>query len=209
MLTDLKKARNGVIAAALGAALLMGGGTYALWTTSATSGGGSITAGNMTIDAKEVLAFDTSPDQIHGTAVDIEVGDLTLGSGVGIDLKAFRMVPGDTVALVFSYDITLEGDNLMADLTLGGVDVTDAKTFLDLTYDLYDITGDPVVTDGTLPDSSAMLTTLTAPENGSVVLVIHATFKSETENTDGAGNALLDLANSVGMTLEQVRPATP
>jgi len=198
--------RNGIIAAALGAVLLMGGGTYALWSSTADLSGGTIQAGEMSITADTTAAFDISPDRVDPAADPVALGGVTVPdtTGAPIALSTWRMVPGDTVALLFSYDIKLVGANLQAELTLDGVDVANDFANLDLTCALYNGTGTELLPAGALPTAGTPLMTLTPADTGSVVLVIYATFDPETTGNDDA-KAALTLSNAVSMTLAQVR----
>ncbi|WP_410602946.1 TasA family protein, partial [Bacillus sp. SIMBA_008] len=47
----MNKKLTGIVAGAAGAALLLSGGTYALWYDSAEAPGGTITAGNLDVAA--------------------------------------------------------------------------------------------------------------------------------------------------------------
>lgn len=139
------KRRNAVavIAAVTGVVLLAGGSTYALWSASAGVAGGTITAGNLDLVAIESNAWDVSSDRTDGTDTvtteastdpEIEAVELTAApKGHAIDdLGTWRMVPGDTVALTFPYQITLLGDNLVASLTMPGLDtLLDESSFTD------------------------------------------------------------------------------
>jgi len=155
------KRRNAAIAAVTGAILLVGGSTYALWSASDGLAGGSITAGNLDIAALATNAWDVSSDRSDGTdpVVTAETAELaedgiTLEDMTGHlidDLANWRMVPGDTVALTFPYEVTLLGDNLVASLTMPGVpslvSASDfgggSKVVSDLTYEyqMFDATG--------------------------------------------------------------------
>ena len=214
MRTDLKKARNGVIAAALGAALLMGGGTYALWTTSASVGGGEITAGNMTIDAGETAAYDISATRVDKTANAIKVGEAVVGSETGAPIgDNFLIVPGDTVILAFGYTVFLEGTNLKATLSLGGLDSangTNGFEHLALAYALYQADGTEILPKTTLDTPLAAdvpLKTLTPDDSGDIVFVLYATFEDITDTVHVYdGEAVFKLTGAVEMKLEQARP---
>ncbi|MDR0284601.1 MAG: SipW-dependent-type signal peptide-containing protein [Propionibacteriaceae bacterium] len=135
------KRRNAVIAGVAGAALLLGGSTYALWSASDSIAGGSITAGNLDIKAELSNAWDVTSDRAgeygdqlatistsgiaasDGTTPMTKVAlDNTVIKGHAITPATWRMSPGDTVALTFPYLITLAGDNLVAALSLPGTD---------------------------------------------------------------------------------------
>ncbi|MDR0847561.1 MAG: alternate-type signal peptide domain-containing protein [Propionibacteriaceae bacterium] len=112
------KRRNAVIAAVAGAALLLGGSTYALWSATANLDGGSITAGNLNIAAGTPSAYDVSSDRTDTSAIVIDGTTLGNLTGHGITQGTWKMVPGDTMALVLPYTLTLEGDNLVAALSI-------------------------------------------------------------------------------------------
>ena len=59
--------RHGIVALAAGAALLIGGGTYSLWSASDSIQGGSITAGNLALTAGALAAYDVSADRADST----------------------------------------------------------------------------------------------------------------------------------------------
>jgi len=169
------KRRNAVIAAVAGAALLLGGSTYALWQQSATMSGGTITSGQLAISGEVAQPWDISPDRTDIADLGVTVGGVTLDglSGHKIDsldpAEGWKMVPGDKVALAFPYTITLVGDNLVAALTIDG-DLTNlvkasdeivinavenlTKAPVALTYQLFDDEGqamtgeEPVSNDG-------------------------------------------------------------
>ena len=126
------KRRNAVIAAVAGAALLVGGSTYALWQASVPLQGGSITSGNLALEAGDSTQWDVSVDRLDQkakiTTAETAPQGVTPISTITLDelghaiedLENWTMVPGDTVALTFPYRITLEGDNLVAQL---GIDI--------------------------------------------------------------------------------------
>jgi len=173
------KRRNAVIAAVAGAALLLGGSTYALWQATADLKGGTITAGQLAIKGGDVQAWDISPDRndIRSIIVSDDTEQALQGvKGHPIDHldgsdPSWMMVPGDTVALIFPYTITLEGDNLVAGLTIDGdfsqlvtgVDpIIDEKTgatkdSVTLSYQLFNHVGVPMTGDVAVdPNSSSI-----------------------------------------------------
>lgn len=92
----MKKSTKGALAAGAAAALLLGGaGTLAYWTADATVDGGTLNAGNITLEAADCESF------VH-----------TDGSPVTL------IVPGDTVTADCDVTLTLEGDNIGAELTI-------------------------------------------------------------------------------------------
>src|SRR6188474_1998822 len=80
----MNKLTKGTIAGAAGIALLLGGaGTFALWNDTADIAGGTISSGELSIDATTAgvwqdVSFDKTPPVV-------------------IDPATFLMVPGDTV----------------------------------------------------------------------------------------------------------------
>lgn len=101
----MNKKTTGILAGAAGAALLIGGGTFALWNDSATATGGAITTGNLEIVASEtpVAWIDSSDDRTD--------------EGHAINLASWKGSPGDSVTGTFNFQAALDGDNLVAALT--------------------------------------------------------------------------------------------
>jgi len=130
------KRRNAVIAAIAGASLLVGGSTYALWSSQGFVEGGTITAGNLAIIGGVADIWDVSSDRSDQNApiqtrgsTENGLPSVTITDDRGYPMMAhgiasdgWRMVPGDTVAFTFPYKVTLEGDNLVASLTMPGKD---------------------------------------------------------------------------------------
>lgn len=103
----MNKKLTGIVAGAAGAALLISGGTYALWNDSATTDGGTITAGNLDVEAVGTPTWnDVSGDRTDSPHV--------------IDLSTFKIVPGDTITGAYGFDLGLQGDNIVAELALTG-----------------------------------------------------------------------------------------
>lgn len=204
------KRRNAVIAAVSGAALLIGGSTYALWQASAGIDGGNITAGNLDIKAATMNAWDISSDRHDSTiqtivtsAVDtddVSIPAMTLvdaDQGHAIEPTTWRMVPGDKVAMTFPYKVTLEGDNLVASLYVAGdfgTDVTD--DLVALTYQVFDENGKAVTAELDVP--------LSADPNGFLVSYFQASNDGQDDGTDDAGIPIIpagdDNSNSAVIT---------
>jgi len=118
------------------ACLLVGGSTFALWQDTSVFTGGTITAGNLDLITDQTPAFydvsTISGDPNPASATTGLISDATAlrldetaaisntdgGLGHAIDPTSWRIVPGDTVAVVYNAQITLKGDNLVADLTI-------------------------------------------------------------------------------------------
>ena len=209
MRTANLKRRHGIMAAVLGAALLMGGGTYALWTASADLAGGKITAGDLQIEAKDVKVYDISADKGGKDAEPVTVNGVELATVKGslIDEPSdWLIVPGDRLALVFPYDITLKGDNLVANLTMDVAKVTSSfSSNLTVTCGLYGKNDAVLAAEGPLPaDSTTPVATLKPADAGPVAFVIYVDFDQATDGREDV-TEVLDLSDAVSLTLTQVR----
>lgn len=103
--TTRNRRTKGLIAIGAGAALLIGGSTFALWTAQSDIAAGTITAGNLDVAVAAGTWSDVSAE--HATPVAIPA------------LADFRLVPGDVIEGEFPVDVAALGDNLVADLTVG------------------------------------------------------------------------------------------
>jgi alternate signal-mediated exported protein len=122
----------------LGAALLIGGGTYALWSSTATfTNTGTVTAGQLVLERSTVTAYDISTDRADVAPID-ELGGTP---GHAIDsLLTWRAVPGDKVALVYRVEGKLVGDNLVAELDLTSLTAsTDFDDVVALEYQIFNL----------------------------------------------------------------------
>lgn len=205
-----QKRRNAIIAAALGAALLMGGGTYALWSASADLGGAKITAGDLNITTGDnTYMYDISADSLTaGSPVAISYGTTELGDLTGIVIdNTFVIVPGDTIAFVYSYDITLVGDNIAAELSIDSetTEVNFPTESLTFSFNLFDEDGD-LFKSGSLDDIGGLLYTFDEPTEESIYLVFMVTFDSATSDRDDV-TEVLSLGDLLSVTLTQVRGA--
>ncbi len=227
VVTEDRKRRKGFLWIAGGAAaILVGGSTFALWSAQDSFAGGTITAGNLNIVKTADTAFyDVSADRLDGT-VELPGTD---GSQPGhlVDDATWRIVPGDKVAADFSADVTLEGDNLVAQLSLEGLDGnTLTNTGMAYTYEIYH-DGALLVSESALPTAAkAPLLYLSAAgdgqaagledANGTTVfamtagettddftVVVYGTFDGATDDRDQVEVA--DTLSGLTLTLEQVR----
>src|SRR5699024_10635751 len=96
----MKKKTTGIIAGAAGAALLMGGGTFALWSDSAGAPGGQITSGNLAVASVGTSWIDASSDRADADHA--------------IDLETFKIVPADTIEGRIALDLALQVDKIVA-----------------------------------------------------------------------------------------------
>ena len=100
---DMKKVTKGIVAAGLGAALLVGGaGTMAVWTEDETVGGGAINAGhlNLVTDGTNAGCGDWMLDTGESVPSTYTAGD--------------PLVPGDVLTRDCAYTIEAEGNHLRA-----------------------------------------------------------------------------------------------
>ena len=126
-----KRRRRGVIAGIAGAALLLGGTTFALWSDSDFADGKSIHHGYLGLDVQNVTYQDVTPwrsDAPHTIT----------------DLNGYHIVPGSKISAVYDFDIQLLGDNLVAEL-ISTLDSTATTNGIKFTYDLQDVTGKNII----------------------------------------------------------------
>lgn len=99
----MNKKTKGAIAAGAAALLLAGGaGSFALWTDSETMGGGTITAGSLSLSAPGTPTWSTATNP-------------------NVDISTYRAAPGDVLTYTNTVTVNVDGDNLKADFaaTLG------------------------------------------------------------------------------------------
>jgi predicted ribosomally synthesized peptide with SipW-like signal peptide len=158
VVTEERRRRRGMLWLGVGAVTaiaLAGGGTFALWSDSLTLSGGSITAGNLDIaQVGSTQLWDVSDDRtdalegVPGTGMDDtdtdgpeEDREWLMGHKVTSD---WRAVPGDKVLAEFQADVTLVGDNLVAALSVDGLNnATDAIETMGWSFQIY-FMGQPV-----------------------------------------------------------------
>jgi alternate signal-mediated exported protein len=173
--------RKGIIAGAAGAALLLGGSTFALWSDSVDIAGASITAGNLDISPVPALQnpvtfWDISSDRTDRNAKSpASTGTNDAHAIASDDIAGYRIVPGDTLLAAYKFDVVLEGDNLVAtlngQLTADGAVTTAFGNGLTVTYEIYlgqDATG-TLLGSGTFTGSAVgktALAVLEAPVQG-------------------------------------------
>jgi alternate signal-mediated exported protein len=103
----MNKLLKGAIAASAGVALLLGGaGTFALWNTSATVNGSSVSSGTLTIATSGAAAWKNVSVTSAGTA-----------NSTIADIATYRIVPGDTLEMTQTVTVNATGTNLTASLT--------------------------------------------------------------------------------------------
>lgn len=111
------KFKGGVVALAA-TGLLVGGSTFALWSDSADVDGATITSGKLGLTTGNVGQFDISADRTDAALIP-GTGGL---EGHAVNFATWKTVPGDDALYKFDVTGTLEGDNMVAGLTM--VDAT-------------------------------------------------------------------------------------
>jgi len=95
----MNKMTKGALATGLGAALLIGGGgTLAVWNTTAEKQAGSIATGDLQLTANQ--------------------GTWTNSKGTTVDLATYKAVPGDKLTFTQPVTVALDGDLMKAHLTV-------------------------------------------------------------------------------------------
>lgn len=108
--TKKQKVATGVVGAGVLTVALLSGGTLANWNSSADADGTGVTSGNLQIASVSGQATDISPDRAD--------------AGHVINLDTWRAVPGDVVQLENTFDVALEGDNLVATLDASNLEAS-------------------------------------------------------------------------------------
>ncbi|PFG19047.1 alternate-type signal peptide domain-containing protein [Serinibacter salmoneus] len=98
----MSKKTTGIIAGAAGAALLLAGGTFALWEGEAFVSNDDLVAGNLEIEFADNTWWDVSDDRTDDPHQ--------------IMLESFRIIPGDDIRGIAEFKAALEGDNMVAGL---------------------------------------------------------------------------------------------
>jgi len=147
--TTMNNKTKGVIAGIAGIALLGGGTTFALWSDSATVAGGTITNGNLEVAAIGTLAW-------------VDASSPRVDEDHTIDPATWRMVPGDVVEGTQGLGVALQGDNLVAELT---VDAPEAVLATGVTV-TYDVLHGATVVANDIPLGTTATLELAAPRAG-------------------------------------------
>jgi alternate signal-mediated exported protein len=176
----------GAAAGILGVALLAGGGgTFAVWSDTATVTPGTITAGTLAVE-------------IDGQ------GTWTGHDGPIADIAAYRIVPGDVLTYTLPVGVQIEGDNLKAKLGAQLGTGADAVTgfgagglgdLFEIGLAVTDPTGDPVALPQNVPSFPVQ-------ESGTYTVTATFAFPDGTAGQLGQGQAV-DFGTFT-MRLEQV-----
>lgn len=175
-----KKMIKGIVAGVLGLALLLGGGTFALWYQTNSVATGAIQSGQ--------LNFTTGTQTWTVTAAD---GSATPGTATAItNIANFRMVPGDTVTLTTPITVNAVGDTLKATLKvdLSGIAATTTPAGPDFAAAIKAsaLTSIKIDTNAAVAGTSTSIeiTPSAAGQSHTVVLKLH--FPTYNNNTDTA-----------------------
>ncbi|MCL2424263.1 MAG: alternate-type signal peptide domain-containing protein [Micrococcales bacterium] len=224
--TEEKKRRRGLLwVGAAAAALLVGGSTFALWSAEVPFGAdGQIVSGDLNMEkvgSDDTTFYDVSE---HRTDANTELlpGIASSPKGHKVDLTTWQMVPGDTIAAVFPVTVTLEGDNMVAKLSVDTSGVTGTGSLpIDWTYGVYRADGTQAFPTGPLPADGVALylaaedvngpddsldskvEVVTKGVNDTFTVVVYGTFDESTPNRDHVLSAA-QLAG-IALKLEQVR----
>lgn len=109
-----KKLVKGIVAGSLGLALLLGGGTFALWYQQDSVDSGAIESG--------VLSFTPGTPTWTVVGDDVTGATPTASETIG-SIGDFRMVPGDTVTYKNTLAVKTQGHTLKAGLTVDMSDI--------------------------------------------------------------------------------------
>lgn len=156
----LSRTGKGILAGSVALALLLGGGTFALWYQTEDIGTGTVGSGE--------LSFSVVGSQWTNTR-----------TGTVIDPNAFLIVPGDTIQLETDITINAQGDNLTATLSVDAADITD-------TNELGDALQTSFTLDPALPSAGTNAFQITPEENGDVFTATVSITFPETTGGDPA-----------------------
>lgn len=177
----MNKSSKGLLAAATGGVLLLGGaGSLAYWTDSVSVGGGTINSGKLTLT-------DTTSGTCAAASWTIDSAENP--AGVAFDPATDTLVPGDVITKQCTYAIGADGTHLRADLTATGGAATGALA-------------GALTTSATFTVDGAAATSVTETNDGDVLAAtISVTFQPGSDNTTQVKSASL---SDFVVALEQV-----
>ena len=219
----MKKSTAGIIAGAAGITLLAGGGTLALWADQEVADGGTITAGNLDIEAlapgswSDVSSLVTDPTFGWDLADDVtdllSADDTALGAAIA-DINDFLAVPGDLLEYSQAVGIINTGDNMTAQLSVDIESVVGAGLAPGVHYGII-VFDDSGATVGSASDTDTVTFNVPTTDVDGVTAddytvkvrigldgrtLVDQVGTTETISLTGAGNGF-------AFTLEQYRPA--
>jgi alternate signal-mediated exported protein len=204
----MNKITKGAIASAAGVALLLGGaGTFALWNTSSTVAGGTLSTGNLALSPGTGTWTDTSPTSA-GTTTYTTSGTTGIGTA--------SIVPGDQYTLTQPVSITATGKNMKGSFTFDASKII-LGTGLTLGTNFTETMTASVATSPAQPGAATIAqdlnnpnTYIVTPGTASTPTVVNVTFvftfvnQATGQGTTGT-NSSVNLTN-FAYTLTQVRP---
>ncbi len=135
----LHKIVTGVIAGTTGIALLLGGaGTFALWNAEASTQGGTVASGTLSLRAVD----------------DGRWTDVTNGRSAVIRPADVRMVPGNTYRFRQTLQVEATGDDMAAALTYQPQSITGDRALVDATERTLSVTSDSGAVTQSAPGSN-------------------------------------------------------
>jgi alternate signal-mediated exported protein len=183
----MKHVTKGIVAAGLGATLLVGGaGTMAVWTEGISVGGGAINAGHMN------LVTDATNTGCGAWTLDTQESVPTTYSAGN------PIVPGDVLSRTCNYTIQAVGNHLRATVATSAVNFSGTST---------DFAGKLTASVSALKVNGATATSFTDDNNGQTLsATVSVVFDSS------AGNATEDMTtvlDAITVTATQVHTIVP
>lgn len=154
----MKKSTKGALAAAAAGTLLMGGaGSLAFWSASGGVGGGTITAGHLSLDDT------TGADDTCANAPWLLD---SAGGSTSFDPTTDKIVPGDVLTKICTYNVVARGKHLTAALTTSGGSSSGDLTAQTVTGASFTIDAVPDTTITTADNGKELKATLTITFDG-------------------------------------------
>jgi alternate signal-mediated exported protein len=175
----MKNMTKGAIVTGLGVALLLGGGgTLAVWNAEQTSTAGTVASGNLDM----VASAGTWSSNISGPIASI---------------ATYKIVPGEKLTYTQPLAVTLEGNNLSANVQVTGSSANNAgNPFTDANITV----GTPVLSNA----AGKVLSTTKLTGSQTVTASTTFEFKSTTTGRDSV-NAKYDFSG-IGYRIDQIAP---
>lgn len=138
-----------IVASTLGVALLIGGGTYALWSATDTANTGAmISSGDLKVTAAAPQSWYDVSDSANPAVI--------------TNLADFRLSPGDKIKLTQELNVIIVGDNMTGILTAKLPNSTASQALMDqakFTLSLFDKDGTQIATVAPTTNTADSLTT--------------------------------------------------
>jgi alternate signal-mediated exported protein len=178
----MNKMTKGALATGLGVALLVGGGgTLAVWNTTAQAEAGTIKSGNLHLTATP------------GTWTNSHNKEMTLE-----ELAKYKVVPGDKLTFTQPVAVTLEGELMKAKIAATDITGTTTNAKGEPVKESFLEVGETSLFKDSVPVTDPVLTPATA---GDYTAKVTVTLPEKTENLDGA--ALSTALGAITFNLDQ------